>query len=43
MACTGARRADLVVLRELRDEGNGGDTDDPRVAQLAWLQENGGS
>ena len=25
MACTGTRRADLVVLRELRDEGNGGD------------------
>ena len=28
MACTGTRRADLVVLRELRDEGNGGDGGD---------------
>ena len=25
-ACTGTRRADLVVLRELRDEGNRGDS-----------------
>ena len=38
MACTGTRRADLVVLRELRDEGsggNGGDGDGQPARQLA--------
>ena len=39
-----ARKAELeAALQEARDEGNGGDSDDPRVAQLEWLQENGGS
>ena len=32
-----------AALQEARDEGNGGDIDDPRVAQLAWLQTNGGA
>ena len=39
-----ARKADLeAALQEARDEGNGGDSDDPRVAQMKWLQESGGS
>ena len=34
-----ARKAELeAALQEARDEGNGGDTDDPRVAQMKWLR-----
>ena len=39
-----ARKAELeAALQEARDEGNGGDIDDPRVAQMKWLQESGGA
>ena len=39
-----ARKAELeAALQAARDEGNGGDIDDPRVAQMKWLQESGGS
>ena len=39
-----ARKAELeAALQEARDEGNGGDSDDPRVAQMKWLQESGGA
>ena len=39
-----ARKAELeAALQEARDEGNGGNSDDPRVAQMKWLQESGGA